>query len=225
MRRLAVAEEPTWSPWRDQAVYVYAEAHLLAGDVDEAAGLFAEASDVAAAAGNTDVFVLCESYVAMLAMDRGRWAEAAGHVDRSLAAIDKSRMYDYVTSVLTFACAARLAVHRGDRADADVQLTRAMRARPLLTYALPTLAVRVRLRLAQVYETLGDHASAGHLLREIEDVLAHRPALGVLVDEVSALREVITTQPPCRERQVAALTCRAAAPSVPADPPDDPRDR
>ena len=38
----AVAQEPPSSPWRDTALCVCAEAHLLAGDVDRAAVLFAE---------------------------------------------------------------------------------------------------------------------------------------------------------------------------------------
>ena len=31
---------------------------------------------------------------------------------------------------------------------------------------------------------IGDHTTARHLLREIDDILLHRPALGALVDEV-----------------------------------------
>ena len=33
---IAVAQEPTWSPWRDTALYLNAEAHPLTGDVDQA---------------------------------------------------------------------------------------------------------------------------------------------------------------------------------------------
>ena len=40
---VAVAQEPPWSPWRDTALLLAAHAHLLAGDVDEARVLFAEA--------------------------------------------------------------------------------------------------------------------------------------------------------------------------------------
>ena len=84
-------------------------------------------------------------------MDRGRWAEAAEHVERALAVIDEHRMHDYATSVLAFAAAARLAVHRGDLDEADRQLTRAMRARPSCTFVLPFLAVGTRLQLAKVH--------------------------------------------------------------------------
>jgi LuxR family transcriptional regulator, maltose regulon positive regulatory protein len=190
---LAVAQEPPWSPWRDQALYVCAEAHLLAGDVEEARACSRSRPSWRPQRETPDVHILCEAYLAWLAMDRGLWAQAAGHVEGALAAIEESRMHDYVTSVLAFAGAARLAVQRGDRTEADSQLTRAMRARPSLTYALPSLAVRVRLQLAKVYWAIGDQTAARHLLRDIDDVLLHRPALGALLDEVSELRGILTS--------------------------------
>ena len=101
-------------------------------------------------------------------------------------------MYDYATSVLAFAAAARLAMHHGDLADADLQLTRAMRARPAVTFALPFLAVRDRLQLSKVYLSRGDQMTARHLLREIDDLLRHRPELGTLLDEVAELRDTLT---------------------------------
>jgi LuxR family maltose regulon positive regulatory protein len=189
----AVAQEPPWSAWRDQALCLCAEAHLLTGDVDQAGALFAESFTVAAAAGNTDVIVLSESELALLAMDRGRWAEAAGLVEVALAAIDDARMHDYATSVLAFAAAARLAMHRGDLMEANRELTRAMRARPSLTFATPFLAVRLRLQLAKVYWAIAGYSAARHLLREIDDILFRRPALGALLDEVSEFRRTVTS--------------------------------
>jgi LuxR family maltose regulon positive regulatory protein len=97
--------------------------------------------------------------------------------------------------VLAFAGAARLAVHRGDRAEADRQLTQAMRARPSCTFALPFLAVRLRLQLAKVHYAIGDRTTARHLLHEIDDILLQRPALGALVDQVSEFRQILTSSP------------------------------
>ncbi|MEV0799524.1 AAA family ATPase [Kribbella sp. NPDC050281] len=190
---LALAQEPPWSPWRDTALCMSAEAHLLFGDVDEACELFVETSAVAEALGNTDTIVDSESELASMEMDRGRWAQAGEHVDRALALIDEHRMHDYATSVIAFAQAARLAVHRGDLKEADRQLTNAMRARPACTFVLPFFAVRGRLQLAKVYWSIGDATTARHLLREIDDVLIHRPALGALVDEVSDFRRIVTS--------------------------------
>jgi LuxR family maltose regulon positive regulatory protein len=190
---LAVTEEPSWSPWRDQALCLKAEAHLLVGEVEQAVALFAESSAVAATTGNPDAIIVSEAELALLAMDGGQWAEAAEHEGRSLAVIDEARMHDYATSVLAFAGAARLAVHRGDLAEANRRLTQAMRARPSLTFALPYLAVRVRLHLARVYSALADAVTARHLLREIDDILLRRPALGALAEEVSNFRRLVAS--------------------------------
>jgi LuxR family transcriptional regulator, maltose regulon positive regulatory protein len=203
---LAVAQEPAWSVWRDQALCLCAEAHLLTGDVDRAAVLFAESSNLAAKNSNADALVLSESELALLAMDGGRWAEAAEHLEQALTAIDVHRMHDYATCVLAFAGAARLAVHRGDRNEADRQLTQAMRARPSCTFALPYLAVRLRLEVAKVSWTLGDHTTARHLLHEIDDILLHRPALGALVGDVSEFRQILTSSPQVGATGVSPLT-------------------
>jgi LuxR family maltose regulon positive regulatory protein len=189
----ALAREPPWSAWRDTALSLCAEAHLLTGDVDQASALFAESSTVAAAMSNADSFVYSESVLALLAMERGRWSDASGHIELALAVVDEQRMHDYPTSLLAFACAARLAVHRGDRSEADRQLTRAMRARPFCTFAVPWMAVRVRLQLAKVSWATADRSTARHLLHEVDDILVHRPALGVLVDEVSEIRRMLTS--------------------------------
>jgi LuxR family transcriptional regulator, maltose regulon positive regulatory protein len=185
----AVAQEPAWSPWRDTALLLSAHAHLLASDDAQAGVLFAQASSVGAEFGNTDTVVDGEAELALLDMDGDRWAEAAEHVERALAVIDENRMDDYAVSVLAFAVAARLAVHRGDLDEANLQLTRAMRARPSCTFVLPYLAVRSRLQLAKVHSMLGDPVSARHLLREAQEVLRHRPALGALVDQLSKFHE------------------------------------
>jgi LuxR family transcriptional regulator, maltose regulon positive regulatory protein len=189
----AVDQEPPWSAWRDIAVCLCAEAHLLSGDVGQAGALFAESSAAAAAAGNPDVIVVSESELAVLAMDGGRWAEAAGRVKVALSAVDEARLQDYATSVLAFAAAARLAVHQGDLKEANRELTRAMRARPSLTFVFPFLAVRVRLQLAKVYWAMAGYPAARHLLREIDDILLHRPALGALLGEVSEFRRIVNS--------------------------------
>ena len=205
---VAITAEPPWSPWRDQALGICGEAYLLMGDLDRARALFAESAGVSAASP-TDAFVVSESELALLAMDRGQWTEAAEHSELALAAIDIHRMHDYATSVLAFAGAALLAVHRGDLQEANRQLTRAMRARPACTFALPGLAVRARLVLAKVHWALADHTTARHLLREIDDILLHRPALGVLVDEVSEFRRIVTSQAQAGTAGASPLTRRS----------------
>jgi LuxR family transcriptional regulator, maltose regulon positive regulatory protein len=189
---LAAAEESPWSAWRASAILLCAEAQLLLADSDRATALFLEASAAASTSGAVDASVLSRAELAVLAMDRGQWEQAAEHLKLALAPVDEHRLHDYGISVLAFAAAARLAVHRGDSNEADHQLARAMRARPTCTFTLPHLAVRVRLQLAKVHAAMADQPTARHLLREIDDILRHRPALGALVEEVSAFRDIIS---------------------------------
>jgi LuxR family maltose regulon positive regulatory protein len=118
-----------------------------------------------------------------------------------------------MTCLLTFAAAARLSVHHGDLGEAHRQLTRAMRARPSATYAMPFAAVRLRLQLAKVYLALADLATARQLLREIDDILTHRPALGTLAAETEEFRQVlasntsagVTSRPPLTPAELRLL--------------------
>jgi LuxR family transcriptional regulator, maltose regulon positive regulatory protein len=189
----AVAHEPASSPWRPTALWLLGEAHLLTGQLDQARSLLTEASTAAALTEDTDALVICESELALLAMDRGLWEEAAGRLERSLAAIDDHGMQDYVFCLLAFAEAARLAVHRGDLTEARRQLAQAMRSRPSATYLLPYHAVRLRLQLARVCLAMVEVVTARQLLREIDDILNYRPALGVLNKEAEELRRALAS--------------------------------
>ena len=190
----AAAAEPPWSPWHAVALCLFAEAQLLLGDTERATALFEETCAVAATLGNVSSVVVSRSELAGLAMDRGRWPEATEHLRLALDTVDESRLHDYPLSAPAFVAAARLAVHRGDADEADRQLGRAMRARPSYTFAIPYLAVRMRLQLAKVHTAIGDQTTAHHLLREIDDIVLHRPALGTLIDEVTAFRTILTTR-------------------------------
>jgi LuxR family maltose regulon positive regulatory protein len=206
----SLAQEPAWSPWRDSALWMLAEAHLLAGEFDEARAAFAEASAVAAGMSNWDTIPICEAQVAWLAMDRGEWQEAADRLKLALGTIDAHRLDDYVFSLPAFAGAARLSVHHGDVKEAHRQLTRAMRARPSATYLLPYLAVQLRLHLATVYLALAEPATVRQLLREIDDIVSRRPALGTLIDEVKEFRVALASAK-------AAVGAAAMLPLTPAE--------
>jgi len=204
-----VAQEPAWSPWRDTALWLLAEAHLLAGHPDEARARFAEASTAAAGMSNWDTIPICESQLAWLAMDRGEWKEAADHLKLALDTIDAQRLHDYVFSIPAFAGAARLSMHHGGVKEAHRQLARAMRMRPTATHLLPYHAVRLRLQLARVYLALAEQATVRQLLREIDDIVSRRPALGTLIDEVRDFRDVLASR--------AAPKATGALPLTPAE--------
>jgi LuxR family maltose regulon positive regulatory protein len=189
----AVSQEPSWSGWRDHALWTLAEAHLLEGDTDQATTYFAESISTAVQHGQVDVVILSESSLARLAMDRGDWQEGADRLNVALVQIERHRMQDYVTSVLAYSGAARLCFHRGDLSETHRHLIRAMRGRPLASYALPTVAVRLRAELGKLYLALGEAPTSRQLLREIEDVVIHRPSLGTLLEEVEDLRGALAS--------------------------------
>jgi LuxR family maltose regulon positive regulatory protein len=188
----AAAREPAWSPWRADALWLLAEAHLLTGHPGQARAAFTEGSATAAAAHVPAAITLCESQLAQLAMDSGDWQEAASRLALALATTDENQIPDHAYSIPAFAAAARLSLHHGDLNQTHQQLTRAMRAHPSATYLLPFIAVRLRLQLARAYLALADLATARQLLRETDDILSHRPALGTLTGEAEELRRELT---------------------------------
>ena len=180
--------EPAWSPWRDTALALSGDALRLVRDEDAATDQLEQAAAAAEELDHASTLVLAEAQLAQLDMDHDRWARAGDRVLRLLDVIDARRMHDYPTSALGFALAARYRHHAGDLAGTRALLTRAMRARTFSTYAFPTLAVRTRLQLARTSWATADASTVNHLLREIDDVLLRRPALGALADEAVELR-------------------------------------
>ena len=147
---------------------------------------------------------LCErSLVAIASSDWGRaeaLAERAGTVLRR-AGIEES----YATPLVS-AVQARTAMHRGDVRAARRDLVRAQRLRHLLTYALPYFAVQARLELARVHFAVADLAGAKTLMREVDELLRHRPDLGNLAGEARALRVVLANEHDSSAPGASALT-------------------
>jgi LuxR family maltose regulon positive regulatory protein len=96
---------------------------------------------------------------------------------------------------IEFAASARSRLRRGNWEEARALLDRARRLTPSLTDAVPWLSVQTRLELANAFVALRDHASAQVMLCEIDDILARRPDLGVLVERAEALRTSLAALP------------------------------
>ncbi|WP_396657553.1 LuxR C-terminal-related transcriptional regulator [Microbacterium sp.] len=203
----AVAHEPAWSPWRDQALHLLGSGLLLAGDRQAAQDAFLDSSASAALVGNHDSVLLSEAELALLAMEEDAAAEAEAHAHTAVRAIDENHLEGYPTTGLALAVAARLALRRGDGAAAERFVTRAMRARVHCTHVLPYLALRTRLQIALVYAAQGDRAAARHLLHEIDDLLGRTPDMGVLADEIERFRDLLA----------GSATSTASVPLTPAE--------
>ncbi len=102
-------------------------------------------------------------------------------------------MHDYAASVLAFAAAARLAMHRGDLKETDRQLTRRCGRDRRARSCCPSSRCAPAYNSPRCTGRRGDQTTARHLLREIDDILLNRPALGALVDEVSELHGIVAS--------------------------------
>jgi LuxR family maltose regulon positive regulatory protein len=159
-------------------------ARVLSGDLDDADAVFAETIAAGRDIGAPDVIAIILAERALVAMARNQWSQAGAFSSQAHAVLRQAGIED----ALTCAVQARVAMHRGDAEAARHELVTAQRARPLLNFARPHLAVQARIELIRVHLALGDIAAARTLLREIDDLLKHRPGLGTLVGEVRVLR-------------------------------------
>ena len=160
----------------------------MSGDLEGGDESLEDAVSVGEVTGAPDdlAIALCErSLVAMAHSARDR-AEVLA--ERARTVLRRVGIEDSYTTPLICALGARAAMHRGDVPAARRELLSAQHLRPLLTYALPYLAVQARIELAQVHLALADLAGARTLMREVDDLLRRRPGLGTLVGQARALR-------------------------------------
>jgi LuxR family maltose regulon positive regulatory protein len=184
---LALVLAPAGSASQAVAQLLLGISHLLAGRQDQAERHLADAAEVGQDFG-ADSAMLALAERSLLAMARGEWHQAGELAERASAGARGAWLEWYASGALLHAVTARLAIHRGDVAQARVDLDRAERLRPLLTWALPHLAVQVRLEMARNYLALTDAAAARTMLWEVDDLLSRRPRLGLLRDQAAELR-------------------------------------
>jgi len=180
---VAAAAEEVGSPWRGTALGVLGGGHRMLGRPAEAEAAFI----AGAAAGN----MVSAAFAAGLASQRGDWAAAEAMVARARAMMAATHFEGLLQSIVVHAVGARVAIHRGDTAQARDDLVNAQRVRPLASHAAPWLVVDALLHLARAYVALGDTPGAQVVLREAEAIVRQRPGLGVLTTELVELRRLL----------------------------------
>lgn len=192
---LTVELEPSWSQWRNTVVWMLGQARELAGDTEEAVRWYDEALRLDAEGTRRPMIVTPVSR-ALIAMDVGDWATAEVNLNRALRLAEVLLPGDYVTAGLAHAACARLALYRDERKQLEHHLAVATSSLELATYALPYIAVQMRVVLAGVYALIGDRTTASQLLTQIDHVLGVRPDVGALLPAVErAKRQVIHALP------------------------------
>ena len=185
---LALTLIPVGSLWRAPAQLLLGISRLLAGDLGVADDVLAEAVEVAQDTGATLAASVALAERAILAIGRQDWQDAAALVEQARSVVVRAHLEDCATSIVLYAAAARVAIHHGDRDQADQDLARAQQLRPQATHALPYYAVQARLELIRAYLALSDVAGARTVLGEVDDLLRWRPDLGILPDQANQLR-------------------------------------
>ena len=185
--RAALGLAPTGGELMAAAQLLVAISDLLAGDLDSADHGLADAAQVGEELG-ADVAMVALAERSILAMGRGDWQQAELLAERARTAARDEWLEQYVSSALLHVVLARLAIHHGDVPQARSALACAEGLRPKLTYALPHLAVQVRLELARCYLALTDVAAAKTAMWEVDSLLWQRPDLGALRDQAEELR-------------------------------------
>jgi LuxR family transcriptional regulator, maltose regulon positive regulatory protein len=179
---------PVGSLWRAPAQLLLGISHLLAGDLALADDLLAEAVQVAQDTGATLAASVALAERAILAIGRQDWRATETLVEQARSLVGTAHLEDFVTSVVLYAAAARVAIHHGNLDQAEQDLARAQQLRPQATQALPYYAVQARLELIRAYLALTDVADARTVLGEVDGLLRWRPDLGTLPDQADQLR-------------------------------------
>lgn len=190
---LAVRTLARSSQFRPAALMLAGVALVLAGEIDRADDRFVDAIEEGLELEALEAAAVALGEQAGAAIERGAWVEAEELVERAVLVIRRARMDQYPSSAFGFALAARVALHRGEAERGRELLTRAQRLRPLVTYAMPWIAVQTRLELASAYLTTADAGGARTMLREIDALLRRRPDLGTLASRTEALRSSLQT--------------------------------
>ena len=181
-------------------------ARVLSGDLDGGDASFEAAISAGEEAGahETLAVTLCER--SLIAMARGQWDEAEALAGQARAVLRRAGIEESYATPLVCAVHARAAMHRHDVAAARHELVRAQRLRPLLTYAMPQLAVQARIELTRVHLALGDVAGARTLILEVNELLGRRPGLGTLVGEARALKDWLSDERDASRPGASSLT-------------------
>jgi LuxR family transcriptional regulator, maltose regulon positive regulatory protein len=186
---LALRQLAPESVWIPVALLSRGVAHALLGATDRATDDLALVVDRGLAVGAAEDVYVAQAQLALLAIRRGAWTEAAQHARAGQAVVDEAGLGDYSTSAIAHAATARVALHEGRPEDARAALASAHRLRPLLDDGLPWLTVEVGLELTRAHLALAEPGPARTILADTEHVIELRPDLGFLVADARELHE------------------------------------
>jgi LuxR family transcriptional regulator, maltose regulon positive regulatory protein len=189
----AVANLSAQSPFRPVSMLLQGVSTLLAGRNAAAEPMLKEAAECAELMGGIYAGVVAHGELALLALERGDLGDAGNELAVANALVQDVPSPDYVANGLLLAATARLAIARGQGAQARQTLVAAQRIRPQLTHAISWFAVQTQLELSKAHLALSDARGASTLYHEADEILRRRPRLGILVGQAETIRAQLTT--------------------------------
>jgi LuxR family maltose regulon positive regulatory protein len=182
------------SPWEGPALFMIAMCHVLGDGEDRGAAdpILARSVEVCLRTRVMPTAAAALAERAVLAIERRDSEAAARFASKAVAIVRDGNLDGYLYSIVVEAVAARLAIHRGDVAQAKELVVRASRLRPLCSAAAPYCA-QFLLQLARAYLELADPGGARAVLRQVRDILHVRPDLGSVSAQADELHHMVDT--------------------------------
>ena len=174
-------------PWRPATVLAHGAALLLAGDNPRADRELVEGTELATAAGATELAIMGLCLRTLIANATNKPADADALVAEAVSISAAEPPEESLVTLLLESVAARVAARRGDLTEATARLEHADRLLPLATPAVPWLAALALLELVHVRLALADADAARSLVRLVGDIFRVRPRLGILVQRSAEL--------------------------------------
>lgn len=184
------------SQWRAAALVIQGLALVIDDEPGEADVVLSRAVEVARHLDAAPAASMALAERALLALGRRDATAAEDLAAQALAVVAERDLDSYPLTALVFLAAGRVAIQRGEVAEAGSLVARAAVLRVGLTHAVPHLAVQVRLELVRAYLELADAAGARQVLREVRDVVQVRPDLGTLPAQADDLRAKLAAMGP-----------------------------
>jgi LuxR family transcriptional regulator, maltose regulon positive regulatory protein len=181
--------------WRPSALLFEGAAAILLGDDAKADSILEEATLDAERHGSNETRVMALGERSVLAGARGDFQKAEGLAAEACELVEDTELKGYSTSALALAASARAMLRHGKWEKARHQLTLAQNLLPSLTYAIPWLAIQVRLEVGHACITMRDRKGAQRMLEEARAILEAKPKLGVLSAGVDALAAEVDEMP------------------------------
>ncbi len=183
------------SEWLHVAMGAEAMALLASDSVAESETLWIKAAGISEELEALPFTTAALAEAALIASDRGDWADAEELVQRSMTRIEEGGLGLYVTSGLSFVMAARIAIRKGDLPAARAAMGQATAIRPRLGSSIPMLSLQVMVEMAKTFIELADVAGARRVMRDAADVVFARPGLGALRDEFEKVKTRLAALP------------------------------